>query len=139
MRFLQAIQRQLQPRPKMTFNLSRINQPRELLEYMMMRFDINMVVGLGPEQTPDERHRLGQEIGAVHIHLALDDRADFTEGGAELATGRHVLVCRGRDEDVSVCLRKRVVQYLGLFLYREAYLSGTSRSSFAICAGISSR
>lgn len=112
MHLLQAIQCQLQPRPKMTFDLPRINQPRELLQYVMMGFDINMVVWLSPQKTPDKRHRLGHEVGAVHVGLALDDRADLTEGSADLAAGGHVLVCRGRDEYVSVCLCKHGVRWL---------------------------
>lgn len=111
MRLFQAIQRQLQPRPKMTFDLPRVNQPRELLQYVMMRFDINMVVRFSPDKTPDKRHRLGHEVGAVHVGLALDDRADFTEGSTQIAAGRHVLVCRGRNEYVPVCLCKHGVRW----------------------------
>lgn len=70
-----------------------------------------MVVGLSPEDTPNKRHRLGHEVRAVHIGLALDDRADLTEGSANPAAGGHVLVCRGRDEDVPVFLGEYRVRF----------------------------
>ena len=50
-----------------------INQPRQLLQNLTMRVQVNAMMRFRAEETPHERQRLGHEFRAVDACLALDD------------------------------------------------------------------
>lgn len=131
--FLEATQREFQPLTQVAFDYPRINKSRQILEYAMVRVNVNMVVRFRPDETPDEGERFGHKFGAIHSGLPLHNSTDFAKGGAHLRTSGHVLVCCVCDEDIP-----ELVSPWTFVQCVRTYLSGTSRFSFATWAATSS-